>query len=390
MKRPIICISLVTALVITLICPFRAHSEDFYPAEVKDISDRRYEAAVIDILDNAAESIAISMYIISPAEKGPVSFLINDLIEALERGVSVVIYLNTKFSQRHTEPSFSEKPFQLLREKGAIIRPVSNTYMLHDKLIIVDSRYVVEGSANWSISAMRTNFESTSLIDSPALAEEKLQRLKRLPLESERIARAENLQAFREAYSSPKEGVIKLNASLLEDENLFPRMVRWDDARAMNTYLLLLVKEQNRPEGFSAGSFPVFIADMAGELRMPEDWTGQHKRNMVTKVLRKLQDNYNLIDVEFQYGKEARVTLKELDGDSFSVEADFFDPDHLDSTFPRTKFVYLMKALLAEEGTSLDSFTREGLSKRFHIGLPGLRKGIRELDSKDIDNNSID
>lgn len=381
-KRPITHISIVLALIITLICPFSARSDDFYPAKVKDVSDRGYEAAVIDLLDNATESIVISMYIMSPAEKGPVAFLINDLIEALDRGVSVVIYLNTKFSQRHTEPSFSEKPFQLLREKGAVIRPVSNTYMLHDKLIIVDSRYVVEGSANWSISAMKNNFESTTLIDSPELAGEKLERLKRLPLESERIARIENIQAFKEAYSSPIEGAVKVNASLLEDKNLLPRMVRYQDDRTMNAYLLLLARGQNPPEGVTKGVSPVFLVDMASELSMPEGWSDQYKRIAVTKILRKLQDKYGLIDVTVQYGKEAQVTLKELEGASFSVKGEFFNPEYLSSTRSRTKYVYLIKALLQEEGTSIDSFTREEISRRFHIGIRGLRLGIRELEGK--------
>jgi len=50
-----------------------------------------------------------------------------------------------------------------------------------------------------------------------------------------------------------------------------------------------------------------------------------------------------------------------------------------------------MKALLLEEGTSLDSFTRRELQERFHIGLDGLREGIREVegrgDGKEIDSS---
>ena len=48
----------------------------------------------------------------------------------------------------------------------------------------------------------------------------------------------------------------------------------------------------------------------------------------------------------------------------------------------RTKFVYLMRALLHSEETSLDSFTSLELSERFHMGLKGLRKGRRELEER--------
>ena len=45
-----------------------------------------------------------------------------------------------------------------------------------------------------------------------------------------------------------------------------------------------------------------------------------------------------------------------------------------------------MKALLLEEGTSLDSFTTKELSKRFNMGRKGLREGIKELEGEgDLD-----
>ena len=36
--------------------------QGFLPAQVKDISDRAYESAVIELLDGARESVVISMY----------------------------------------------------------------------------------------------------------------------------------------------------------------------------------------------------------------------------------------------------------------------------------------------------------------------------------------
>ena len=51
-------------------------------------------------------------------------------------------------------------------------------------------------------------------------------------------------------------------------------------------------------------------------------------------------------------------------------------------TRKRTKYVYLIKALLASRGTSIDSYTREDISEEFHIGLKGLRKGIKELEGE--------
>lgn len=178
----------------------------FYPARVKDISDRAYEPAIIELLDNAKESIILSMYILKPQEKGPVNLLMNDLEEALERGVSVEIYLNTREDRGVADKNILKKHLAALTKKGAKIYEFTPRYRLHDKVIIVDSRYVVEGSVNWSISAIKSNYESAVLIDSPELAKAKLIRMRRFPLKDgdndERPDRPKGLEPLPEgAYS---------------------------------------------------------------------------------------------------------------------------------------------------------------------------------------------
>ncbi|MCG2711139.1 MAG: phospholipase D-like domain-containing protein [Candidatus Omnitrophica bacterium] len=81
--------------------PVIAGQEGFHPAEVKNISDRAYEKAVIQVLDNAQESIVISMYILKPdvSAKYPINRLMQDLEEALDRGVEVTIFINSKRDQ---------------------------------------------------------------------------------------------------------------------------------------------------------------------------------------------------------------------------------------------------------------------------------------------------
>jgi len=90
----------------------------------------------------------MSMYIIRPLKKGPVKLLLRDLEEALARGVNVEIYLNSKFDYPWGKPFKLDAAFDYLEEKGANIYIAGHNYRLHDKLIIVDNRYVVEG--RWS------------------------------------------------------------------------------------------------------------------------------------------------------------------------------------------------------------------------------------------------
>ena len=61
------------------------------------------------------------------------------------------------------------------------------------------------------------------------------------------------------------------------------------------------------------------------------------------------------------------------------MKSSFFDPGSLASKSTASTFVILMKALLEEEGKTLDSYTREVLRERFHVGTSPLRKGIREV-----------
>ncbi|MDP8258698.1 MAG: hypothetical protein P9L90_04675, partial [Candidatus Aadella gelida] len=82
--------TLIFTLIFALILPLGAFSQDaqgFYPARVKDVSDRVYEKATYTLLDEARESIAVSMYIVNPEKGNSVSLLMEDLVEALERGV---------------------------------------------------------------------------------------------------------------------------------------------------------------------------------------------------------------------------------------------------------------------------------------------------------------
>ena len=104
----------VFILTLTIIGGGFCFAEEFYPARVSDISDREYEEVVIELIDNAEESVVIGMYHISTQLKAnnPVKLLLNDLVEAEERGVEVRIYLNTKFPDVSYEELVDEDEFK--------------------------------------------------------------------------------------------------------------------------------------------------------------------------------------------------------------------------------------------------------------------------------------
>jgi len=355
----------------------------FYSARVKDISDRTYEPAVIHLLDNAKESIVMSMYILKPNESGPVYLLVKDLEEALDRGVSVEIYLNTRPDHGMSPSDITIHPLQALIKKGAKIYKFTPSLRLHDKLIIVDSRYVVDGSMNWSVSAIKSNYESAVLIDSPELAKDKLVRLRNFPLEGlekkkERPDRPKSLDPL------PRGAIVDVDRELLENNGYFAAMLEATADRDMNMYLLLLAESARTGEK----EFFISLEDLAVTLGVNPEWTDTDMRRQMIKDLKTLQDRYRLIDVNFSHGKDPWVGMKALPGGTFKVPGDFFDPKNLTSKSQPAKFVLLIKALLEAEGKSMDSFRVSELAKRFGISEFSVRKGLREI--REPSNSAVD
>jgi hypothetical protein len=413
-------ISLIIALSL-LIPPVQA-TEPFLSAQVKDISDRNYETAVTELLDSAKKSITISMYTINVTEhkKNPINKLLDSLLQARKRGVSVELYLNTNFRDIDenkglliTHPALNQ-----LENAGCLIHLIPENRMLHDKLVIVDNRYIAEGSTNWSISGFRRNFESSTLIDSKDLAEIKLERLKTLLIKAE--PKPKHIITPYYAQGLPKR--LSIANTLLLDRQYFPQMVTRHDERAFDLYLLLLAHSQKTGKD----KFFLSLEDMALSLGLSDTLSNTALRRQVIRSLRILKDRYKLIDVEFFYAKNAYVTMVDLlslraegeaiispnkksskslsfpargmstaDPSSLRAEGEaIISPNKNSSNFfiiltdsiinnkaltLRSKFLLLIKAYLKANGENIDNITAVELSRRFGIDESVLRKAEKEL-----------
>ncbi len=289
--------------------------------------------------------------------KHPINRLMKDLEEALERGVSVKIYINTKLDEsgRFITAVGEGMAFDTLREKGAQICPVTPRYMLHDKMIIVNSRYVVIGSTNWSASALTLNLESSVLIDSSALANQCLERMK----------------TIHKVY--PLSDLIELPMALMNNKRYFSGMFSKQDNRAMDLYLLLIAESHRR----KVKEFGVSLEKLAGQLNMPQNWDGAAFRRQVIKFLRKLKARYGLIDVQFKYARAAKIKLIDISGETFTLNRDFFEPSFLTAQRQNTKFVLLIKAYLEAEGKDITAFSNTELGKMFYVDRVTISDGLQ-------------
>ena len=317
----------------------------------------------------------MSLYIFNPPETGPVRLLMKDLEEALSRGVSVEIYINTK--PGHGMPSSDEidRIFLPITKKGARIYKVTPYYLLHDKLIIVDGRYVVDGSTNWSIAALKSNYESAVLIDSPELAKTKLLRLRRFLLEGDKKDPKPRPDRPTPLEPLSRDAIVSVSSGLLNNHDYFSTMLERMADRAMDMYLLLLAESSRLGEN----SFFISLEDMAVSLGMDRQLKDADLRRQMIKVLETLQDRYKLLNANFSYGKDAWIELKDVPGATFKMTGDFFDPKNLMLKSQPAKFVLLVKALLEAEGTTIDSISQRALAERFNVSPFSIRKGMKEI-----------
>jgi len=355
--------------------------------KIRDISDRIYQGQVYALLDRARSSIVISMYLIRPGEdpKHPVNRLLEDLLGARRRGVEVAIYLNTKFQGEKDLNKVADGPWFLkLQKAGVQIRRVSPVKRLHDKLIVVDRRFVVEGSTNWSVSAIADNFESATLIDSPELAESKLRRIGFLPIWGEE---EKKLPKGREAlFPAGPPSSLEVPIALLEERRYFPKMIHYQRTRALKMYLLFLYLAAARG-GLKFTFPPEEVGEYLGILRGKDR---SAVRRQVIRVLRDLQDLDKLLKVEFRHGKDAYVELFPPPGPTFTVGSDELEAGEMAELDDNRVFFQLVRSRLSREDKRLEELSQAEITRRFFIDDktlrrtlgPALRRGRPPVKSK--------
>jgi len=144
-----------------------------FPADVTPLNDASYFKTVYSLISRAQKSVYVVMYSIKWYDRYPDSQsnkLINSLISAKKRGVDVRAILDRPFDEKENKEN--EKVADMLSRSGIKVYLDSEKITTHSKLVIVDTRYVVIGSTNWSYHALTDNNETNVLIDSEQVAKE--------------------------------------------------------------------------------------------------------------------------------------------------------------------------------------------------------------------------
>lgn len=136
------------------------------------LADQAYEPRLRALIAGARTRIDVVMFsALLPDDAGathPVRLLLDALVGRHRAGVQVRVVLDAGAPPGRDRPS--AQAFRLLEEAGVPVRWDEDERTTHCKQVMVDGRWCVIGSHNWTFSALRRNREQSLLVDDPALA----------------------------------------------------------------------------------------------------------------------------------------------------------------------------------------------------------------------------
>jgi hypothetical protein len=352
---------------------FRAFA---YPGDLEYIPPREYAAVVGKELAKAKSSITVCLYLFNlrpQRHNSPVLRLAEDLRKAHQNGVRVEVILdqNIPFEENGgASTGLSEgknaAAVRFLRAQGIPVFFDNAAVYTHSKVVVIDEKTVILGSSNWTDTALNRNRESNVLLRSQTLARELLDEFHKIP----RIEPA------------PEDDEVFVPDEFIRNENYFGRLAR-GDARALDLYLWL-VREESRFT--DPGAFTPRVEDMAETLGLLSRGRAKY-RVQIRKTLAKLQTRYNLIEVDFSYSEDPRVTLSPLLGQRAIPIPSAYWSQRWDRTLSLPAKSFFLISQYESRGSPLRprwSAAGKTLSRRYHLPLWTLSQGVTELRRRNL------
>ncbi len=167
---------LLSFLLLSLSTLHVPHSQGLPAEDVQLVTDAQYFQVARKMIQEAKSSIRVMMFEMGYYEKypnTPSNLLIQELINARKRGVTIEVILEVKEGKdRTTERNLVTG--KILSKEGVevIYDPFFKT--THAKFLMVDEQLILLGSTNWTYYALTNNNEVSVWIRSKALAKELL------------------------------------------------------------------------------------------------------------------------------------------------------------------------------------------------------------------------
>jgi len=304
--------ALILLILVFLICTgiFCAYAETAKSqpaacAVIEDISGNKYFSKVKEALSKAEKSIYLTMYFVNfdpKSRKSPISELVEEVVNAHKRGVKVKVILDQNISfvewegrGGKWEREAKNDPLFVYLKKQGIEAYYDNLFVVtHSKAIVIDEEVVILGSANWTESSLRRNWEASCLIRSKELAKQLLEDFSKITIDYE-------ASILDEERMPP----VRLSDSFLKDSSFAPRMVTARDETAFDLYLLLLRTFNGNPEG----RVDIDYKSISSTLGLNEKFSYVSARDILREALVRFDERYKLIIREKQPPKSPYCLL---------------------------------------------------------------------------------
>ena len=335
----------------------------FTSAEV--LFGQDYQQSLHKYINQADTSIAMAMYFIYPNfedKTNPINQLLYDLVDAQKRGLDVKVVLES------SKLNVNRAAYQFLRKNGANVSFDTPTNLLHIKAIVIDNRYLFLGSANWSRSAIEQNYEATYFIDSPKEANELVQYINNIPIQS------------GDAFLSSTQGV-SLSKDFLLSPELGRNLFKSHGDKQFDLYLLLCKIQQETGQSHIVIDYEALAKEMGySELDDLGGYRSQHRYfwQRIHHLLSFL-DKYGLI--EYQDGEVDSISNNPKEP-SIIIPSEYWDYGYSDTLSMRMKYVYLICLCEASKSAVYPMWYRsqKHMMKLYGIGERALSQGLSDLE----------
>lgn len=133
---------------------------------------RSFQSIIHELISKASNELIMTVYVITSMD------IVDDLRNALERGVGVEIYL---YSEETQEENDAIRSILKLKDEFDYLKLYRiKEEMLHAKVLVADGHKVLSGSANFTFSGMFKNYELGFIVNDSTIAMQILTLIKRL------------------------------------------------------------------------------------------------------------------------------------------------------------------------------------------------------------------
>ena len=328
-----------------------------------------YQKTLHKHLIQAEESIAIAMYFIYPDfddSDNPINQLVDDLINAKQRGVDIKVVLEG------SKLNVNSRAYQKLRQNEVKVYFDTPERLLHSKIVVIDNRYVFVGSANWSESAIEKNYEATHFADSPQDAKALTEYINKIPIQKEDVF-------------LPYTSGVSLSTDFLLSPDLGRKLLKNHGDKQFDTYLLLCKIQQETGKTQITIDYEA-IAKQLGYTELDDLGEYYSQRRYFWQRVHHLLEflrRHGLIDYE-----KGKVTLKNnLPGESaITIPFEFWDYKYSDSLSMAAQYMYLICLNEANKSAKYPVWFRsqEDMVKLYGISARTITKAVSELEEKGI------